>query len=291
MSQTLRNRLFQELDALEFVDPHTHIDARRPTATSLAEIMGYHYYTELAHSAGLPREQIEQDGLDPRDKVARLVPHLDSLQNTIQASWLIEIAQSLLGFADDRITIENWESLYDLAAERMAQPGWEREVLRRSKLKAVFLTNDFDDPLEGFDTQLYIPCLRTDDLVFHLARPDVRQRLETTTGIAAGDANALRSAIGTLFERFRGRNAPGVRHLAASRFRTATGLRLGGGPCVGRVAQPGRGGRPECSPASGAFHLLDTGAVLRRVRPAVRPDDWCESRRLRIRGLPGAGPV
>ncbi len=207
MSQTLRDRLFQELDSLEFVDPHTHIDARRPAATSLAEIMGYHYYTELAHSAGLPREQIEQEGLDPRAKVARLVPHLDSLQNTIQVSWLLEIAQSLLGFSDDRITIENWESLYDLAAERMAQPGWDREVLRRSKLKAVFLTNDFDDPLEGFDTQRYIPCLRTDDLVFHLARPDIRQRLEASTGIAAGDANSLRSAIGKLFERFCARDA------------------------------------------------------------------------------------
>ena len=38
----------------------------------------------------------------------------------------------------------------------------------------MFLTNDFDDPLTGFDTSVYIPCLRTDDLVFHLAKPTVR---------------------------------------------------------------------------------------------------------------------
>ena len=32
-------------------------------------------------------------------------------------------------------------------------------MLERTKLDAVFLTNDFDDPLEGFDTKRYMPCL------------------------------------------------------------------------------------------------------------------------------------
>ncbi len=46
----------------------------------------------------------------------------------------------------------------------------------------MFLTNDFDDPLAGFDTSLYVPCLRTDDLVFHLAQPAVRERLDKASG-------------------------------------------------------------------------------------------------------------
>ncbi len=172
---------------------------------SLADILGYHYYTELAHSAGLPREQIEQAGLDPRERVARLVPQLESIQNTIQYSWLVEMAQQLLGFADDRVTADNWQSLYDLALARMSLPDWEVQVLHKSKLKAVFLTNDFDDPLEGFDTRVYIPCLRTDDLVFHFARPEVQQRLASVTGISVGDALSMRTAIGRLFERFQAR--------------------------------------------------------------------------------------
>ncbi len=64
----------------------------------------------------------------------------------------------------------------------MAEPDWEDQVLKQSKLEQIFLTNDFDDPLEGFDTQRYIPCLRTDDLVFHLAKADVRQRLASASG-------------------------------------------------------------------------------------------------------------
>ena len=44
-------------------------------------------------------------------------------------------------------------------------------MLHRSNIEKVFLTNDFDDPLTGFNTQRYVPCLRTDDLVFHLDKP------------------------------------------------------------------------------------------------------------------------
>ena len=69
----------------------------------------------------------------------------------------------------------------------MAQPDWAAQVLKQSKLEAVFLTNDFDDPLTGFDTSVYMPCLRTDDLVFHLAQGNVRERLEKATGGSVHD--------------------------------------------------------------------------------------------------------
>jgi glucuronate isomerase len=202
MSQELRQRIFDELDSLVLIDPHTHINPHAPAAKTLADILGYHYYTELAHSAGMPREEIDEPGLDPKEKVRRLVFHLAPLDNTVQYSWLIEMAQAFFDFPDNRLTPDNWEQLYDTSAARMAQPGWERQVLERSKLEAAFLTNDFDDPLEGFDTKTYVPCLRTDDLVFHLARPQVRERLEAASGVTLKNAGSLRRAIGRLFEHF-----------------------------------------------------------------------------------------
>jgi glucuronate isomerase len=89
----------------------------------------------------------------------------------------------------------------------MASPGWEDEVLRTSKLEQVYLTNDFDDPLEGFDTKRYVPCLRTDDLVFHFEKPATRERLAKATGGEARDAKSLRAAIGKLFTHFTARGA------------------------------------------------------------------------------------
>src|SRR4029077_19965259 len=65
----------------------------------------------------------------------------------------------------------------------------------------------FDDPLAGFDTRFYIPCLRTDDLVFHLTKPEVRQRLAKATEIEPGTPATLREAVGNLFTHFVGRGA------------------------------------------------------------------------------------
>jgi glucuronate isomerase len=202
MSQ-LRDRLFAELDSIRLIDPHSHIEPKTAASKTLADILGYHYYTELCHSAGMPREQIEEPGLDPKEKVRRLVARIEPLRNTIQYSWLLELSQAFFDFpAGEHLTPATWETLYDTAAKKMAQANWEQQVLDQTKLDAVFLTNNFDDPLTGFDTKRYIPCLRTDDLVFHLSKPEVRQRLEKCTSMSVSNAASLRTAIGKLFDHF-----------------------------------------------------------------------------------------
>lgn len=207
MSQELRARIFEQLDSLLLIDPHTHIDALSPAANTLADILGYHYYTELAHSAGLRRELIEEPEISPREKCKRLFENLGPIDNTIQYSWLIEMAQSLFGFEDDHVDADNWEALYDAAEAKMSGAEWANQVLEQSKLEAVFLTNNFDDPLGGFDTQIYVPCLRTDDLVFHLTNPAVHGRLEEATQSTVNDLESLRSAIDALFHHFKEKNA------------------------------------------------------------------------------------
>jgi glucuronate isomerase len=207
MSLALRQRLFGELDGLTLIDPHTHINPHAPAAETLADVLGYHYYTELAHSAGLPKAAIEEPGLEPKEKVRRLVAALAPLENTIQYSWLIEMVQKLFQVHAERLTPDNWEFVYDSAATRMAQLDWPEQLLSRSRLEAVFLTNDFDDPLTGFDTRIYIPCLRTDDLVFHLARRDVQERLERASGQSLRGTVSLRQALGRLFDHFASRGA------------------------------------------------------------------------------------
>lgn len=202
MSEQLATRLCNELTKLTLIDPHTHINPHAPASKTLADIMGYHYYTELAHSSGMPKSRIEEPGLDPKTKVGQLVESLVHLDNTIQVSWLVELCQKFFGFDDDRITLANWESLYDRSAAKMSEPDWEDQCLKQSGIERVFLTNDFDDPLTGFDTHRYVPCLRTDDLVFHFTNPTVRERLAKATGIEPTSTTAIRQAIGKLFDQF-----------------------------------------------------------------------------------------
>lgn len=207
VSDSLTQRILSELESLVLIDPHSHINPHAPASTTLADIMGYHYYTELAHSAGLSREQIEEPDLGPREKVGRLVERLDDLENTAQVSWLLEMCREFFGFEDTAITGDNWEALYDRAAAKMAEPDWEDQVLAHSRLEKVFLTNDFDDPLTGFDTDRYIPCLRTDDLVFHFTKPETRERLQQATGVSVSGVSSLQEAIGRLFEHFTSKGA------------------------------------------------------------------------------------
>src|SRR2546423_1465089 len=144
MSLDLRHRLFTELDRLVLVDPHTHIDPLDPGSHTLADILGYHYYTELAHSAGMPKSQIEEPGIDPKEKVRGLIETLAPIQNTIQYIWLVEMCQTFFGLDEPQITPANWEKVYDTAERVMSSRDWPRQVLEKSRLEAVFLTNDFD---------------------------------------------------------------------------------------------------------------------------------------------------
>jgi glucuronate isomerase len=192
--------LYDEICRIPLIDPHSHIDPHRPAARSLDDVLGYHYYTELAHSAGMDKAPLAAD-VDPRERVRTILAHLDHFDNTVQFSWFYEIARTFLGFQGERLTVADCDWLLAAAEEVMARPDWEAEVLRRSNVEKIFLTNDFDDPLEGFDTARYVPCLRTDDLVFRLHEAGVRERLGRATGLEIDPKN-VRLPLRSLFERF-----------------------------------------------------------------------------------------
>lgn len=203
MSNSASESIYQSIASIRLIDPHTHINPHQPAANTLADLLGYHYYTELAHSAGLPKEEIEEEGLPPRELVHRLVSNLTPIENTVQYRWLVELSRMFFGFDGDRIDLSNWEQVYDSAEQQMQLADWPHMVLDQSNVEAVFLTNDFDDQLSGFDTDTYIPCLRTDDLVFHLAKPETRERLAACSGFELdGSLTCLRDALQQRFEHF-----------------------------------------------------------------------------------------
>ncbi|HJZ93511.1 MAG TPA: glucuronate isomerase [Gemmataceae bacterium] len=206
MADNLSRDLYAALCAIPLIDPHSHIDPFRPVARSLDDILGYHYYTELARSAGMPKDALADD-VAPRDRVKSILGHMGRFDNTVQYSWFLEIAKQFLGFTGDRISAADADSLFDTAKTKFAQSDWEKQVFEKTKLEAIFLTNEFDDELDGFDPKKYVPCLRTDSLVFHLDKPRIRERLADATGVEVGDAQSLRKALWKLFARFKAKGA------------------------------------------------------------------------------------
>ncbi len=124
----LTHDLYAEIVKVPLIDPHSHIDPHRPTARSLDEILGYHYYTELAHSAGMDKALLADAA--PRERVRALLAHLDRIDNTVQYGWFLEIARTFLGFQGDRLTAADADALWDAAERIFAQPDWEAQVLR-----------------------------------------------------------------------------------------------------------------------------------------------------------------
>ncbi len=203
MPDALIDRLHSELSRATHIDPHSHIEPKAASATCLADILGYHYFTELAHSAGISRERIEGDQAAAEARLDAVVAGLARFSNTVQHSWLLQIARDLFGFEDRAVTPGNWRDLDALIRQQTAAADWAERVLAASQIESVFLTNDFDDPLEGFDTTRYVPCMRVDELVFHTGKAGVLDRLEATAGHAVRSSLQLEEAIGRTTARFR----------------------------------------------------------------------------------------
>jgi glucuronate isomerase len=193
--------LLAEIESWAILDPHTHLDPLRPAARHFDEILGYHYYTEQAHSAGMPAADASPE-LDPDERCRRVARYLDRIENTTAYSWLSRIAREFHGLEAERIGPAEVEALISRGGHADDGTSWDESVWRRSKLECVFLTNDFDDPLVGFDTRRFVPCLRTDELVFKLDRPGVVERLSQSSAVDVQDAGSLLQALGATFERF-----------------------------------------------------------------------------------------
>src|SRR5438876_12022110 len=96
LADPLARELFTALRAMPIVDAHSHVDPFAPTARSLDDLLGYHYYTELAHSAGMSRDPLRPD-VAPRERCRAIVAHIDRYDNTAQYTWMLEIARTFLG--------------------------------------------------------------------------------------------------------------------------------------------------------------------------------------------------
>jgi hypothetical protein len=139
-ANSVARELFDEMSRWPIYDPHTHIDPHRPAARQFDEILGYHYYTELAHSTGMPAQQVAAD-LDPSVRVHNLAAYLDRIDSTVQYSWLLEIARTFQGFRHARIMRQNIGELVDRSNHERDAAEWDGAVWKTSRLEAVFLTN------------------------------------------------------------------------------------------------------------------------------------------------------
>src|SRR5215813_3721519 len=128
LSDSLARDLYTEICRIPLIDAHSHINPHQPTARSLDDILGYHYYTELAHSAGMDPAPLAA-GVEPRERVRAILYQMVHFDNTAQYQWFLEIARAFLDYQGERLDIADCEWLCDTAERRMARASWEERVL------------------------------------------------------------------------------------------------------------------------------------------------------------------
>lgn len=205
-STALRDRLLEEIMDIPVIDVHSHVPAAEPCAERLRDILGYHYFTELAHSAGLDKAVLD-DSVPDEQMIPQLLDGMKAIRNTVQHSWLTELARELFDFDRGDVTSDNWQELDRAVQSAAGQQGRAREVLDASSIERIFLTNSFDEDLSRVDTDIFVPSLRADNLVFELEDPDVRGKLEEVSDTEIKDSNSLKAALHTVFEYFITRGA------------------------------------------------------------------------------------
>ena len=173
MNSALIKELYERIDAMPIVDVHTHVDWKTGTAANIGEVLSYHYYTELTNSAEYVAGKFPFD--DPEALTEMILPKLALIRNTVQYDWLMTISREYLGLGPDEWRPENWEFIFDRSVEVMGRAEWRDEMIAQSNIVRVFLTNQYNDDLEGLDPTFYSPCLRCEPFVVWMDRPAERE--------------------------------------------------------------------------------------------------------------------
>ena len=280
--------LFEEMARWPIFDPHSHIDPHRPAARNLDEVLGYHYYTELAHSAGMPADRVAAD-LAPASACAqpRRVPRPDRQHRPVFLAPGDRPDLPRLRRTTGSPPRTSTTSTTAPTTRPTARPGTARSGTGPGSKPSSSPTTSTTRSKAGTPAK-YVPCLRTDDLVLKLHEPRDRRaapgrdRASTSATTPRSARRSARSSSGSW------RRGPGPARSACR----PTSPRDRSTPEAGRHADP-PGPARDGPPARGARRdppgrLLDPRRVLRRVQAAVRPDDRPDPRTSTRRASPGA---
>jgi hypothetical protein len=128
----LRKKILEGLWSIPLLDVHTHLDADHLTARGLHDILLYHMVISDLVSAGCKsRSRLSENpnSEEYRPRIEEAIHYLGSIQNT-GIYWGFKKILSDLYQWNERVTIDNWETLDALIFERYKDQGWAETILQ-----------------------------------------------------------------------------------------------------------------------------------------------------------------
>ncbi len=169
---SIGKEIYEEISKIPIVDIHTHIDFRNPFTKNAWQILSYHYFTEMAHSQGMPSEIVESNTLSDKNKTEKLSKYLTCMQMTQPYSWLIALSKKLFDFPHSQVSPKNWKILWECVEKGGGNPNRLQEICKLSNIEIISTTNFPWENLEGIEKlknkkgkQFFIPTFRVDSLL------------------------------------------------------------------------------------------------------------------------------
>ncbi|MGA2987029.1 MAG: hypothetical protein ABSG32_24790 [Terriglobia bacterium] len=136
-TREIESKINEALRTVKVVDPHVHLNAAKPAASTLADVVLYHHvWVELVSSgmeqrevtkAGLPQELVDPQ-MDPLERVKRVLPHLPKIRNTTVGTllgWLLTDLYGCKGYLDPH----NMEELAAAVARTGSDATWPERLI------------------------------------------------------------------------------------------------------------------------------------------------------------------
>jgi glucuronate isomerase len=209
---SILKRLYTEVSKIPIVDIHTHVDFKNPTAVNARDILGYHYFTEMAHSQGMSVKSVEQ-----AKEISRYLP---GAVTTEPYNWLMFLAKKLFDFPHGQLD-ENTCSDFEKCIEKKAKNSNRlQEICEISNIEIISTTNAPWENLDGIEKyknekgeQLFIPTFRIDPLL--TADRNTVGKLEESTDKEISNLKKYKQAIIDRFSYFKEK---GSKSLAVSLY-------------------------------------------------------------------------
>jgi len=198
-------KLLDEINAIEMIDIHSHIDPTRPAAMNPGEILLYHYIVTELRSAGVPASILSEDR-DPKVRVKEAMPYLRSISNTTTYWCLMRILRDVYGFeggfghGDE----DSYPRLLEGIMEGTGHGERAGIILRKmGRIRRTFLTFDCAREPPSYDPSLFTGALRIEPLIGRLSRSSL-EGLSRVTGANVEGVDDFEEALALLFGKFRG---------------------------------------------------------------------------------------
>ncbi|MEM0371005.1 MAG: hypothetical protein QXG46_06385 [Ignisphaera sp.] len=196
----LANKLYNEIQGIDVVDIHEHLNPSRLSAKSFNDIIFYHYIVTELISAGMNREEFEK--LSPIDRFVKALPYFKFIRNTATFWSLKQILKDLYGLDINEINESNWKKVVESIESKQRDYTWVYTVLRKfCRVKKSFLTLSPLEPIPIYDRDIFTGALRLDVLVQNMSK-DVILDLENRYSLSIERTEDLDHVLEIIFNRF-----------------------------------------------------------------------------------------